>query len=424
MTTILCCQTKDGVWLASDTQATAGNGSIQYISKVIEKGNIILAFAGNAKIIQIFDKINFPPVDDEKSCYDFCKYFASEIVDIYRMYEGIIAEVIVVKNGQACQIISNGYTLPIKLDTINGIGSGSKEAVSYFEGLANDISIADFTVDEVKSNLQKSLEYAIKHDAYSGGSLDFFFQATNAYTKTQEKEYKFKINNISLKGEQIGVVEGIASSDDIDIVNERITGSALSQMANTKNLPMLYHHNANIKLGDIVELEHLKSNNKNELKFTAELNLSNTNAKTIYNQLKDGKSYGISIGFNEKKAEYVNGIKEITEAELIEISFVKSPKNSQARITNVKGITFESRKDVEKFLHSKGFSNQEATSCFSAIKEYLTCQGNLDKLNTDIQGNLESQNKDIKIQELTKTIQELTISLQNSTNTINKIINQ
>ena len=90
-------------------------------------------------------------------------------------------------------------------------------------------------------------------------------------------------------------------------------------------------------------------------------------AKSTHALLKAGAIDGLSIGYKTKKAnQQTNGIRELIELDLGEISIVTMPANEESLITSVKSKLEEGRlptlPEFEKFLRESGFSKTQSTA--------------------------------------------------------------
>jgi len=90
-------------------------------------------------------------------------------------------------------------------------------------------------------------------------------------------------------------------------------------------------------------------------------------AKSTHALLKAGAIDGLSIGYITKKAnKQTNGIRELVELGLGEISIVTTPANEESLITSVKSKLevgeLPSLPEFEKFLRESGFSKSQATA--------------------------------------------------------------
>lgn len=90
-------------------------------------------------------------------------------------------------------------------------------------------------------------------------------------------------------------------------------------------------------------------------------------AKSTHALLKAGAIDGLSIGYKTKKAnQQTNGIRELIELDLGEISIVTMPANKESLITSVKSKLEDGElptlPEFEKFLRESGFSKSQATA--------------------------------------------------------------
>ncbi|EXT35569.1 caudovirus prohead protease family protein, partial [Acinetobacter sp. 25977_1] len=86
--------------------------------------------------------------------------------------------------------------------------------------------------------------------------------------------------------------------------------------------------------------------------------------------LKAGAIDGLSIGYSTKKAnQQTNGVRELVEVDLSEISIVTQPANERSLITSVKSKLDDGElptlPEFEKFLRESGFSKNQATAIAS-----------------------------------------------------------
>lgn len=90
-------------------------------------------------------------------------------------------------------------------------------------------------------------------------------------------------------------------------------------------------------------------------------------AKSTHALLKAGAIDGLSIGYKTKKAnQQTNGIRELIELDLGEISIVTMPANEESLITSVKSKLEDGElptlPEFEKLLRESGFSKTQATA--------------------------------------------------------------
>ena len=93
-------------------------------------------------------------------------------------------------------------------------------------------------------------------------------------------------------------------------------------------------------------------------------------AKSTHALLKAGAIDGLSIGYSTKKAnQQGNGVRELIEVDIGEISIVTQPANDRSLITSVKSKLDDGElptlPEFEKFLRESGFSKSQSTAIAS-----------------------------------------------------------
>lgn len=93
-------------------------------------------------------------------------------------------------------------------------------------------------------------------------------------------------------------------------------------------------------------------------------------AKSTYALLKAGAIDGLSIGYSTKKAnQQGNGVRELIEVDIGEVSIVTQPANDRSLITSVKNKLEDGElptlPEFEKFLRESGFSKSQSTAIAS-----------------------------------------------------------
>ncbi|MEG1232511.1 MAG: HK97 family phage prohead protease [Acinetobacter sp.] len=108
-------------------------------------------------------------------------------------------------------------------------------------------------------------------------------------------------------------------------------------------------------------------------------------AKSTHALLKAGAIDGLSIGYKTKKAnQQTNGIRELIELDLGEISIVTMPANEESLITSVKSKLEDGElptlPEFEKFLRESGFSKTQATAIAGKGLRHLLSESEGEKL--------------------------------------------
>ncbi|MES2904050.1 MAG: HK97 family phage prohead protease [Pseudomonadota bacterium] len=110
------------------------------------------------------------------------------------------------------------------------------------------------------------------------------------------------------------------------------SGAFLASLAKAKDVPLLWQHRPGEAIGTI---EHL-SEDKRGLRVIAALGKGET-ARRAEALLASRKLDGLSFGYRVRKAEARDGLRELQELELVEVSLVATPMQGLARVHAVEG---------------------------------------------------------------------------------------
>lgn len=135
--------------------------------------------------------------------------------------------------------------------------------------------------------------------------------------------------------DQIGVFEGVASTQDIDLGGDIVKAGAFGDF-NAKNIPMLWAHDMRSPIGGWKVIDTKGTT----MKVEGELNLDVAKGAEVYALMRKGHVTGLSIGFIPQpgfvKYDEKTGVRTITKGKLLEISVVPVPANDKARAKRVK----------------------------------------------------------------------------------------
>lgn len=165
---------------------------------------------------------------------------------------------------------------------------------------------------------------------------------------------------------------------NIDWYNDVILPGAFTKSlekwaSKNKFPPVLWNHNDGEPIGVYTKIYE----DKKGLYVEGKLLIDDVpRAKSTHALLKAGAIDGLSIGYITKKAnQQTNGIRELVELGLGEISIVTTPANEESLITFVKsklvGGELPSLPEFEKFLRESGFSKTQATAIAGKGLRYL-----------------------------------------------------
>lgn len=154
------------------------------------------------------------------------------------------------------------------------------------------------------------------------------------------KEFKMDVTT-SESGEQIGVIEGYASTyGNTDLGGDIVKKGAFTQTLMHKGGKTLLLFDHGYKTTDIAGVAYY-SDDERGLRMKGELPLSNPSIKASYDAIKfvadRGVPMGLSIGYNTiKKNQLSDGRRELLEVSLEETSITPFPMNTEARIMSAK----------------------------------------------------------------------------------------
>ncbi|MCT9454672.1 HK97 family phage prohead protease [Acinetobacter baumannii] len=145
------------------------------------------------------------------------------------------------------------------------------------------------------------------------------------------------------------------------------TASIAKWRAKNKMPPVLWNHNDSEPIGVYTNIYE----DEKGLYVEGKLLIDDVpRAKSTHALLKAGAIDGLSIGYSTKKAnQQTNGVRELVEVDLSEISIVTKPANERSLITSVKSKLDDGElptlPEFEKFLRESGFSKNQATAIAS-----------------------------------------------------------
>lgn len=164
-----------------------------------------------------------------------------------------------------------------------------------------------------------------------------------------------------------GKIEGYASTfmgepDAFgDIIMPGAYKASLAEHAERDTAPaMFWAHDQAEPIGRWLSL----AEDDKGLKVIGQLTLGTNRGAEAYELAKDD-ALGLSIGYTipQGGADYKNGVRQLKQINLMEVSLVGLPASHTARITSVKSATqpdLSSPKEVERTLKALGFSGRQA----------------------------------------------------------------
>lgn len=175
----------------------------------------------------------------------------------------------------------------------------------------------------------------------------------NSLSISMSLEYKTigftpsEVKEVDLDGGRYGLVKGLFSTyGNIDEVYDKVMPGAFNKSIeqykqNGHQIPLLYRHS---ELIGGIKVDELKDTSEG-LEGSALINLDVQRGREAYALAKQGVISSFSIGFTTIKSERNReGIRELKEVRLGEVSMVPNPANTKAKITSVKA-----KKEVKSF---------------------------------------------------------------------------
>lgn len=195
--------------------------------------------------------------------------------------------------------------------------------------------------------------------------------------------------NLEIKAvEEDGFFSGYgAVFGNVDWYNDIILPGAFTKSlgrwaAKNKMPPVLWNHNDGEPIGVYTKVFE----DEKGLFVEGRLLINDVpRAKSTHALLKAGAIDGLSIGYSTKQAnKKADGIRELIELDLGEISIVTMPANEQSLITSVKSKLEDGElptlPEFEKLLRESGFSKTQATAIAGKGLRHLLSESEDEKL--------------------------------------------
>lgn len=181
------------------------------------------------------------------------------------------------------------------------------------------------------------------------------------------KSFPLEIKAITEESEYF-VFEGYASTfNNVDYGDDVVVrGAFTDSLTKNSQVPILWAHKMDeLPLGKSFQLYE----DDKGLFVKANLPKVDPRMHSLIAQIKLGSIQEMSIGYFVEDYEMKkDGIRLLKKINLFEISLVNKAMNPQAKVTGFK--SFETLRDIEQTLTDNGFSNKEAKTLISKIKEF------------------------------------------------------
>ena len=150
---------------------------------------------------------------------------------------------------------------------------------------------------------------------------------------TKQIDLGFELKEVT----EEGVFTGLASTyDNVDLGDDVVRPGAFTKTLNeTRSVPILLGHDKTKVIG-----EGVLSDSKDGLRIDGKLDIDiDPLAQQTHQKMKRGRIKGLSIGFSTVKDAIRNGVRELLELKVWEVSLTPFPMNQAAVITAVKEST-------------------------------------------------------------------------------------
>jgi len=203
-----------------------------------------------------------------------------------------------------------------------------------------------------------------------------------------------------------GEFEGYASVfNGIDSYGDTILPGAYEKTLQSNRSPSMFvnHRSIDVPVGDWISLKE----DNTGLIVKGRIDLNHKDGPTVFSALKRGAMDGLSIGFTipEGGETEKDGVREISEISLKEISVVNFPADDEARVSIVKADfrDLETLRDYETFLRDSGvFTKSAAIALISRIKELARRDAEL-----ELDNKVAEKKKAIKVNDQTQKLVNL-----------------
>lgn len=175
-------------------------------------------------------------------------------------------------------------------------------------------------------------------------------------------DYKDFKREIKLDGDQ-GTIAGYgAVFGNVDRGGDRILPGAFKRSLSERTPKMVWQHDMADPIGVWTEVRE----DSVGLFVKGRLSMGATKGRDAHALLKDGALDGLSIGYVTKKADMNDGVRDIAEVDLFEVSPVTIQMNELARVVDVKHDAPITVRDIEGVLRT--LKESKAGLSNSAIK--------------------------------------------------------
>lgn len=233
-----------------------------------------------------------------------------------------------------------------------------------------------------------------------------------------------EVKEVEHNGQRFGIISGYASTyGNVDRVRDKVMPGAFTKsvkryLSDSRPIKMYYQHDSKEVIGAF-RPEFIRED-VDGLFVQGELNLDVQKGREVYALARQGVLTDLSIGYTVKDSDVKNGIRELKEVELWEISVVSEPANPKARITQVKTIDeikeeIKSKRDFERYLRELGVSKNGAVYLSSFIDEAkFNTDAEIEQIDNESESQMSEEVQEVKSEQdviIADTIKRVSESL-------------
>ena len=204
------------------------------------------------------------------------------------------------------------------------------------------------------------------------------------------KAFEFKTDEVSAEGEFVGYASTNTNTPDSygDVILAGAFAKSLAAHKANNSMPMMFfgHNATELPIGDWLEM----SEDSVGLVAKGRIALDDPLGARVHSAVKAGRVKGLSIGYRIPKGGMMedpdrDGVYLLKEIDLVEVSIVNIPANSEAQVASVKAAKAAhelterlkagdqlTEREFKKWLKGLSFSNSQAER---AVRIHLNGQG-------------------------------------------------
>jgi len=213
-------------------------------------------------------------------------------------------------------------------------------------------------------------------------------------TKPKRLLIKAKDFNIDESDESLGVISGLGSAyGKVDLGGDTVKKGSYTQTIahNDGKVQLMFDHGWKVSdVAGIAELEDSEEGLMVKAKMPLDIQAVNDGYKMVKFMLDEGKALGFSIGYRTIKSEPLpNGVRELQELALEEMTITPYPMDTHARIRDAKSrkITYNSKRKAWQTLsvEQKAVKSDAPTGNQSQEGDYKSLTETLRQITTKIE---------------------------------------